>query len=230
MFFETKQQSKRKKKVHFLLIRKMLLHVLLKTRIHFYLCKFLYLQFGHESSAPISFKYAFTMARRLVRLTQPCYLGGSLPVDSSQLPAAGERPRWVLGSLCWRRWRLCVPRRGLQPSLAKPRSLLNVERPRRLPGPRRWRCRVGRGSAARGRADTGGRAGLAGADLQPRRPHSCRETPGEQPCKVPKWAVQHLVIRFANPRPKISLISINNNLFALSGTNLKICFKFWLGT
>lgn len=65
MFFETKQQSKREKKVHFLLNRKMLLHVLLKTRIHFYLCKYKNLQFGRESSVPISFKYAFMMLGEL---------------------------------------------------------------------------------------------------------------------------------------------------------------------
>lgn len=59
---------------------------------------------------------------------------------------------------------------------------------------------------------------------------AAQETAGEQRCKALKWAAQQPGISSANPRPKISLLSINSNLFALSGTNLKICFKSWLGT
>lgn len=56
MFFESKQQREKKTKhVHFLLIRKTLLHVLLKSSIHFYFCKFETLQLGHTSSEPVGF-------------------------------------------------------------------------------------------------------------------------------------------------------------------------------
>lgn len=56
MFFESKQQREKKTKhVHFLLIRKTLLHVLLKSSIHFYFCKYETLQLGHTSSEPIGF-------------------------------------------------------------------------------------------------------------------------------------------------------------------------------
>lgn len=160
MFFETKQQSKRKKKVHFLLIRKMLLHVLLKTRIHFYLCKFLYLQFGHESSAPISFKYAFTMARRLVRLTQPCYLGGSLPRGLQ--PAPCSRGAAALGAwfpLLEAMETLCAPARSpaqpCQAPLAFERGAASpASRPQEVavPGWPRFGCAGPRGHRWPGRA------------------------------------------------------------------------------
>ena len=56
MFFESKQQREKKTKhVHFLLIRKTLLHVLLKSSIHFYFCKYETLQLGHTSSEPVGF-------------------------------------------------------------------------------------------------------------------------------------------------------------------------------
>lgn len=134
----------------------MLLHVLLKTRIHFYLCKYKSLQFGHESSAPVSFKYAFMIARRLVLLPQPWYLGESLLRGLSQAPwSPGRR----LHSVLWfplleprRAMETSLPRRGLQPSLAKPCSLLSVGRARRLPSPAEAVVpRIpGRGAARRG--------------------------------------------------------------------------------
>lgn len=79
-------------------------------------------------------------------------------------------------------------------------------------------------------AGTDGLPLLSCANLQARRLHSCLGNHWGVTVQALKWAIQYLVIRFANPRPKISLISINSNLFALSGTNLKICFKSWLGT
>lgn len=110
MVFETKQGSKRgNKNVHFLLIMKTLPHVLLQNRIHFYLCKYKNVQSGHNSSVPMSFKWAFTIARR-VGLAHAIRVGSVDPVQHGAvlqfiavLPAACwpptcEQPGWLQSS------------------------------------------------------------------------------------------------------------------------------------
>lgn len=92
------------------------------------------------------------------------------------------------------------------------------------PGPRDW------GGGPSSSWATAGPALLSYAPLWLQRLLSCLGTTGEQQGRELEWAAHHRGIRFANPGPEISLISINSNLFALSGTNLKICFKSWLGT
>lgn len=110
MVFETKQGSKRgNKNVHFLLIRKTLLHALLQNRIHFYLCKYKHVQFGRTSSVPMSFKQALTIAGRVGLALAVC-LGSVNGVQRGVLlqvimalpaacwPAACEQPGWLQSS------------------------------------------------------------------------------------------------------------------------------------
>lgn len=76
-----------------------MLHVLLKTRIHFYLCKYKNLQFEHESSVPISFKCAFMIAGRAGLLTQPMFPAWSL--STPEPSPAGWNPGQVAWAGAW---------------------------------------------------------------------------------------------------------------------------------
>lgn len=72
----------------------MLLHVLLKPRIHFSLCKYKNLQFGHESSVPISFKHTFIFPGRVELLTW-CLLSGWSPSTTDSSQAVCKPGRWL---------------------------------------------------------------------------------------------------------------------------------------